>query len=379
MKILVAPDSFKSSLFASQVAVAMEEGIRAVLPQVQVTRLPLSDGGEGLVDALVSASGGEFVTEEVTDPLGRPVSSYWGLMGDKKTAVIEMAAASGLPLLDENERNPMVTTTYGTGQLIKAALDRGCRKLIIGIGGSATNDGGGGMAQALGASLVDEEGRELPFGGGYLHKLRKIDLSGMDSRLKNTRIRVACDVNNPLTGSRGASSVYGPQKGATPDMVEKLDRALKYYAQVIYRDLGIDVENVPGSGAAGGLGAGLMAFLNGELTPGIELVMEAVGLEKELKNCSLILTGEGELDAQSIYGKVPVGVARAAKKENVPVVVLAGSVAEDLGIMHREGITACFSIINKPMTLENAMEKTADLVKTAAEEVIRLWLQAKGV
>lgn len=379
MKILVAPDSFKSSLFASQVAVAMEEGIRAVLPQVQVTRLPLSDGGEGLVDALVSASGGEFVTEEVTDPLGRPVSSYWGLMGDKKTAVIEMAAASGLPLLDENERNPMVTTTYGTGQLIKAALDRGCRKLIIGIGGSATNDGGGGMAQALGASLVDEEGRELPFGGGYLHKLRKIDLSGMDSRLKNTRIRVACDVNNPLTGSRGASSVYGPQKGATPDMVEKLDRALKHYAQVIYRDLGIDVENVPGSGAAGGLGAGLMAFLNGELTPGIELVMEAVGLEKELKNCSLILTGEGELDAQSIYGKVPVGVARAAKKENVPVVVLAGSVAEDLGIMHREGITACFSIINKPMNLENAMEKTADLVKTAAEEVIRLWLQAKGV
>lgn len=379
MKILVAPDSFKSSLFASQVAVAMEEGIRAVLPQVQVTRLPLSDGGEGLVDALVSASGGEFVTEEVTDPLGRPVSSYWGLMGDKKTAVIEMAAASGLPLLDENERNPMVTTTYGTGQLIKAALDRGCRKLIIGIGGSATNDGGGGMAQALGASLVDEEGRELPFGGGYLHKLSKIDLSGMDSRLKNTRIRVACDVNNPLTGSRGASSVYGPQKGATPDMVEKLDRALKHYAQVIYRDLGIDVENVPGSGAAGGLGAGLMAFLNGELTPGIELVMEAVGLEKELKNCSLILTGEGELDAQSIYGKVPVGVARAAKKENVPVVVLAGSVAEDLGIMHREGITACFSIINKPMNLENAMEKTADLVKTAAEEVIRLWLQAKGV
>jgi len=379
MKILVAPDSFKSSLFASQVAVAMEEGIRAVLPQVQVTRLPLSDGGEGLVDALVSASGGEFVTEEVTDPLGRPVSSYWGLMGDKKTAVIEMAAASGLPLLDENERNPMVTTTYGTGQLIKAALDRGCRKLIIGIGGSATNDGGGGMAQALGASLVDEEGRELPFGGGYLHKLRKIDLSRMDSRLKNTRIRVACDVNNPLTGSQGASSVYGPQKGATPDMVEKLDRALKYYAQVIYRDLGIDVENVPGSGAAGGLGAGLMAFLNGELTPGIELVMEAVGLEKELKNCSLILTGEGELDAQSIYGKVPVGVARAAKKENVPVVVLAGSVAEDLGIMHREGITACFSIINKPMNLENAMEKTADLVKTAAEEVIRLWLQAKGV
>lgn len=379
MKILVAPDSFKSSLFASQVAVAMEEGIRAVLPQVQVTRLPLSDGGEGLVDALVSASGGEFVTEEVTDPLGRPVSSYWGLMGDKKTAVIEMAAASGLPLLDENERNPMVTTTYGTGQLIKAALDRGCRKLIIGIGGSATNDGGGGMAQALGASLVDEEGRELPFGGGYLHKLRKIDLSGMDSRLKNTRIRVACDVNNPLTGSRGASSVYGPQKGATPDMVEKLDRALKHYAQVIYRDLGIDVENVPGSGAAGGLGAGLMAFLNGELTPGIELVMEAVGLEKELKNCSLILTGEGELDAQSIYGKVPVGVARAAKKENVPVVVLAGSVAEDLEMIHREGITACFSIINQPMTLEDAMQKTADLVKTAAEEVIRLWLQAKGV
>ena len=375
MKILIAPDSFKGSLSASKVADAIGRGVKKVIPQAQLVHLPLSDGGEGLVDSLVGASGGEIIQEEVTGPLGKPVLSFWGLMGDKKTAVIEMAAASGLPLVSETERNPMLTTTYGTGELILAALNRGCSKLIIGIGGSATNDGGSGMAQALGASLSDEMGKELPYGGAHLSRLVKIDVSGMDPRLRRIQVLAACDVTNPLTGAEGASHVYGPQKGATPSMIEELDRGLKHYAQIISRDLGIEVDNVPGAGAAGGLGAGIMAFLEGELTHGIELVMDALGLTKELKNCSLVLTGEGKLDAQSTYGKVPVGVARKAKQEGVPVVVLAGSVDEDLEAIHQAGITACFSIISRPMSLEESMKNTAALLESVAAEVVRLWLQ----
>ena len=375
MKILIAPDSFKGSLSASKVADAMGKGVKKVIPQVQLTHLPLSDGGEGLVDSLVGASEGEVIQQEVTGPLGKPVSSFWGLMGDKKTAVIEMAAASGLPLVPQAERNPMLTTTYGTGELILAALNRGCSKLIIGIGGSATNDGGSGMAQALGASLSDEMGKELPYGGGHLSRLVKIDLSGMDPRLRKIQVLVACDVTNPLTGAEGASHVYGPQKGATRSMAEELDRGLKHYAKIIARDLGIEVDNVPGSGAAGGLGAGIMAFLGGELTPGIELVMNALGLTRELKDCSLVLTGEGKLDAQSIFGKVPVGVARKAKKEGVPVVVLAGGVGDDLEAIHQVGITACFSITSGPMSLEESMKNSAALLESVTAEVVRLWLQ----
>lgn len=379
MRIVAAPDSFKGSLSASKAAESMERGIKRVLPAAGVVRVPLSDGGEGLVDSLVGSTGGSILQKVVTGPLGRPVEAFWGLLGDNRTAVIEMAAASGLPLVPEEERNPLITTTYGTGELIKAALDAGCPRLIIGIGGSATNDGGAGMAQALGVGLRDSRGRELPFGGGSLSRLAKIDTSGLEPRLKGVEILVASDVDNPLTGPRGASRIYGPQKGAAPEMVEELDKALKHYSLVIEQYLGLEVDGRPGSGAAGGLGAGLMAFLGGRLKPGIELVMEAVGFAGHLKGCDLVLTGEGKIDAQSAFGKVPVGVAREAKKRGLPVVALAGSVerSREMERVYREGVTACFSIVKGPMTLKEAMAQADLLVEEAAAEVMRLWVSIK--
>ncbi len=376
MRILLAPDSFKGSLSASGIAKSMERGVKKVLPDAEVISIPLSDGGEGLVDSLVGATAGSFMRQEVTGPLGVAVESFWGLMGDGKTAVIEMAAASGLPLVPEEKRNPLVTTTYGTGELIRAALDCGCDRLIIGIGGSATNDGGAGMVQALGASLYDEAGNELPFGGGQLIKLAGIDVTGLDSRLNSVEILVACDVDNPLTGPRGAAHIYGPQKGATEEMVKDLDAGLGHYARLIKKFLGIEVDRERGAGAAGGLGAGLMAFLKGKLTPGIELVMDAVGLEAKLAGCDLVLTGEGKMDAQSAFGKVPVGVARLAKKYAIPVIALAGSAERGEGTqaLYREGISAYFSIVNGPMSLQDAMDNTATLVEEAAAEVMRLWM-----
>ncbi len=375
MRILLAPDSFKGSLAASGVAMSMERGVKRVFPAAEVVSIPLSDGGEGLVDSLVGASGGSLKRLEVTGPLGRAVDSFWGLMGDGRTAVIEMAAASGLPLVPEAERNPLVTTTYGTGELIRAALDSGCDRLIIGIGGSATNDGGAGMVQALGVSLSDQVGNELPFGGSHLSRLANIDTAGLDPRLTSMEILVACDVDNPLTGPRGASHIYGPQKGATEEMVKDLDAGLRHYANMLQKFLGIEVDTQPGAGAAGGLGAGLMAFLQGKLTPGIELVMDAVGLEAQLSGCDLVLTGEGKMDAQSAFGKVPVGVARLAKKHSIPVVALAGSAdrGEGTDALYREGISAYFSIVNGPMTLKDAMDNTVILVEQAAAEVVRLW------
>ena len=307
----------------------------------------------------------------VTGPLGEPVKAFWGLLGDGKTAVIEMAVASGLTLVPEDRRNPLITTTYGTGELIKAALDKGCRKLIIGIGGSATNDGGAGMAQALGARFLDGEGGELSRGGGSLPGLARIDTGGLDGRLREASVLVACDVSNPLAGPEGASAVYGPQKGAAPEMVRRLDDGLRHFARIVSRDIGMEVENAAGAGAAGGLGAGLMAFAGGKLTPGIDLVMETVDLERELYCCNLVLTGEGKLDAQSLYGKVPVGVARLAKKYNVPVAVFAGSILDETEALYREGIVACFSIVNGPVTVHEAMEKGALLLEQAVAEAMR--------
>ncbi|MDO9533763.1 MAG: glycerate kinase [Bacillota bacterium] len=372
MHIILAPDSFKGSLSAGDVAESMERGVRRVFPSARVVKLPLSDGGEGLVNSLVKATDGTFNRSPVTGPLGDPVDALWGILGDGETAVIEMAAASGLLLVPEGKRNPMVTTTYGTGELIKEALYKCCKKLIIGIGGSATNDGGAGAAQALGARFLDKDGNPLSFGGGELSRLKKIDLSGLDKRIKEIDIRVACDVNNSLTGPRGASYIYGPQKGASPEMVQQLDEGLKHYAAIISRDLGKDVDNIHGAGAAGGLGAGLMAFINGRLTPGIELVMEIVGLEKKLIGCDLIFTGEGRLDSQSAFGKVPVGVVRKAKKFDIPVVVIAGSISDDADLLHEEGITAYFSILNAPMSLQEAMRNTGPLVEHTVSEVLRL-------
>ncbi len=374
MKIVIAPDSFKGSLSASKVAESITLGINKVLPEAEIVELPLSDGGEGLVDALVKATGGETLYQQVTGPLGLPVDSFWGLLGDGKTAVIEMAAASGLNLVPKEERNPLKTTSFGTGELICSAVNQGCSKLIIGIGGSATNDGGVGMAQALGVRFLDEKGKELPFGGGELIRLNSIDTSRIDFCLKDIDVQVACDVNNPLTGCQGASYVYGPQKGATKAMVQDLDKGLKHYARILNKDLGIEIENIPGSGAAGGLGAGLMAFLNGKLTSGIDLVMEVIDFEKHLSHASLVFTGEGALDSQSLFGKVPVGVARKAKKNNVPVVVIAGSIIENLEIFHEEGITASFSIINKPLELKDALSKTAVLLELTVKEIMNLYV-----
>lgn len=373
MSIVLAPDSFKGSLSAAQVAQAMARGVQRVLPKTNLTLLPLSDGGEGLVDSLAAASGGKILDYQVTGPLGEKVTAQMGLMGNGQTAVIEMAQASGLILVPEDKRNPLQTTTFGTGELIKKALDLGCNHLIIGIGGSATNDGGMGMAQALGFRFLDEEGESLGFGGGELARLARIDASSKDPRLEGTTIEVACDVTNPLTGPSGAAHIYGPQKGATPEMVELLDAGLANLDRVLQRDLGKSVGQVPGAGAAGGLGAGLMALLGGRLVSGIELVLDVLEFDAKAKGAQLIITGEGKFDAQSAFGKVPMGVAQRARSLGVPVVVVAGSVLPSADVLHGEGVTAYFSILNQPMTLKEAMERGADLVENQAAQVVRLF------
>ncbi|MCK5767306.1 MAG: glycerate kinase, partial [Candidatus Atribacteria bacterium] len=320
MKIVIAPDSFKGSLTATEVADAIEMGIKEIFPEAEMIKIPMADGGDGTVQCLVNATGGEILKEKVMGPLGKDVLAHYGILGDKKTAVIEMAEASGLTLLPEHKRNPLITTTYGTGQLIKAALDQGCRKMIIGIGGSATNDGGAGMVQALGIHLLDKQDKEIGFGGAELLNLHYIDMNQLDQRISELEIRVASDVKNPLCGPSGATRIYGPQKGATEEMMIILEEALVHFSQTINKTLCKEVKNIPGAGAAGGLGAGLMAFLDAKLKPGIEIVIETVKLERAVKGADLVITGEGKIDYQTIYGKVPVGVAKIAKKYDVPVV-----------------------------------------------------------
>ena len=299
------------------------------------------------------------------------MNAHWGILSDKTTAVIEMASASGLPLVPPEKRNPLTTTTYGTGELIRAALDHGCRKLIIGVGGSATNDGGAGMAQALGARLLDAEGKELPFGGAALAKLERIDISAMDPRLADFEVTLASDVNNPLCGPRGASSIYGPQKGATPELVKQLDAALSHYADVIKRDLDIDLRDVPGAGAAGGLGLGLMVFLKARMVPGIDVVIKATNLVADLKGAKIVFTAEGRIDCQSAMGKVPTGVAMAAKKFGATVIALAGEVADDCRVVYDQGIDAVLSIAPGPITLEQSMAEAERLLANAAECAMR--------
>ena len=374
MKIIVAPDSFKGSLSALDAGNAIKEGILRVVPEANIEVVPMADGGEGTVDALVSATGGKIIIEEVHDPLMKKIKANYGILGDGSTAVIEMASASGLPLVPKEERNPMLTTTYGTGELIKSALDQGCRKLIIGIGGSATVDGGAGMAQALGAKLLDKCGNDIPYGGGGLEFLEQIDVSDIDSRIYETETIVACDVDNPLVGPKGAPAVYGPQKGATPEMVRKLDSFLNKYADIIKRDLGIDVKNVPGAGAAGGLGAGLIAFMKARLNSGVEIVIEASGFEDHLKDADLVITGEGKIDQQTIYGKTPIGVAKTAKKYGLPVIAICGIIGEGAFSVYDNGIDALMSIISYPMTVEEAMDNAFKLISDAAERTLRLVL-----
>ena len=372
MKIVIAPDSFKGSLTALQVAAAIEVGLRRVFPDAAIEKIPMADGGEGTVQSLVDATGGQILTAQVLDPLGNSINAQYGVLGDGVTAVIEMAAASGLTLVPEDERDPCITTTYGTGELIRAALAQGCRKLIIGIGGSATNDGGSGMAQALGAKLLTASGAQIEPGGGALAELNSIDLSELDSRIAETETVVACDVNNPLTGEEGASHVYGPQKGATPEMIEMLDANLAHFDKIVQRDLSKSVGNVPGAGAAGGLGAGLMAFLNASLKSGIEIVTEATELSKRFADANLVITGEGQINFQTVFGKTPVGVGKVAKTHNIPVIAIAGSIADNSDGVYDAGIDAMIDIVPEPMTLETAIENATTLIETAAERAGRM-------
>jgi len=372
MKIVIAPDSFKGSLTALQAAEAIEIGMRRVFPDAAIEKVPMADGGEGTVQSLVDATGGEIRVACVCDPLGNEIEAKYGVLGDGITAVIEMAAASGLTLVPPNKRNPLVTTTYGTGQLIQAALEHGCRRLIIGIGGSATNDGGAGMAQALGAKLLTVAGKQIQWGGGGLGELHSIDISGLHPRIAEVETVVACDVNNPLTGERGAAYVYGPQKGATPEIVKVLDANLAHFDKVVERNLGKAVGNIPGAGAAGGLGAGLIAFLNATLRSGIDIVIEAVQLAQRLEDVDLVITGEGRMDFQTVFGKTPVGVAKVAKKRGIPVIAIAGSLAEGADSVYDAGIDAMIDIVPEPMPLEFAIENAPTLITVAAERVARM-------
>lgn len=369
MKVVIAPDSYKESLTAMEVATAIENGFKEIMPNAEYIKLPMADGGEGTVQSLVDATGGDIVTVEVMGPLGQPVTGFYGLLGDGSTAVIEMAAASGLHLVEPSERNPMLTTTYGTGELIKAALDKGVDHIIIGIGGSSTNDGGVGMAQALGAKLVDDQGADLSFGGGALANLASIDLSGLDPRLADVQLEVACDVDNPLCGPKGASHIFGPQKGATPEMVVQLDANLAHYAKVIRQTNGKDVIDQAGAGAAGGLGAALLGLFNATLRPGINIVMDAVNLTEVIKDADLVITGEGRIDSQTIHGKTPIGVARTAKLYDLPVIGIAGSIAQDCRVVHDHGLDAVYSVVLGATDLPTALKEAAFNVEMTSRNI----------
>ncbi|WP_423731963.1 glycerate kinase [Hafnia paralvei] len=378
MKIVIAPDSFKESLSAMQVAEAIEQGFSEIFPQAEYIKLPMADGGEGTVESMVAATGGERVHVNVTGPLGQPVNGFFGWMGDGETAVIEMAAASGLHLVAHEQRNPLITTSFGTGELILAALNHGARKIILGIGGSATNDGGAGMMQALGAHFHDIDGKELHVGGAALAQLASVDLSQLDARLAQTDILVACDVDNPLCGAKGASAVFGPQKGATPERVKQLDAALQHYGEKIELATGKSVLNVAGAGAAGGMGAALFGLLNARLQPGIEIVTEALKLADAVQGADLVITGEGRIDSQTVHGKTPVGVARVAKRYDIPVIAIAGGMTPDYSVVHQHGLDAVFSVLNRIQTLPEALEGARENVRVTARNVAAVWKMGRG-
>ncbi|URZ07914.1 glycerate kinase family protein [Clostridium felsineum] len=370
--VVLAPDSFKESMTAKEVCSAMEKGIKRVNDKVNCISVPMADGGEGTMQSLVDATGGKIYSIEAVGPLLNKVQAQYGILGNGEVGVIEMASASGIHLVPLDKRNPLVTTTYGTGELIKACLDKGVKKILIGIGGSATNDGGAGAIKALGAKFLDEKGADIGLGGGNLDKLSKIDLSQLDSRLNKVEIEVACDVSNPLCGENGASNIFGPQKGATKEIIEVLDKNLEHYAKIIKKQLNKDVMDVSGAGAAGGLGAGLVAFVDGKLKPGIELVIKYSLLEEKLKNCDFVLTGEGSIDYQTKFGKTPIGVAKLAKKYNKPVIALAGKVGSGIEDLYEEGIDSIFGIVRGAETLEKALKDGKENIEKASENVMRL-------
>ena len=368
MKIVIAPDSFKESLSALAVAAAIEAGMREIFPDADFLKLPVADGGEGTVQALIDATGGRRVAARVTGPLGTQVDAFYGLTGDGD-AVIEMAAASGLELVAPPARDPRTATSRGTGELILHALDRGSRRFVLGVGGSATNDGGAGMLQALGVRLLDSEGVEIGPGGAALARLTRIDLAGLDPRIADSAFDIACDVSNPLTGPRGASAVFGPQKGATPAMVAQLDASLAHYADIVAAASGSDQRELAGAGAGGGIALAMVVFLQGRLRPGIEIVTEAVRLDEAVRGADLVVTGEGRIDGQTVNGKTPMGVARVAAIHGVPVIAIGGGLAPDAGAVHAHGIDAVFAAVSRPCTVAEALADAAQNLRTAARNV----------
>ena len=357
----------------------MRDGVLRVVSDAEVVPVPVADGGDGTLETLVESSEGQIHRIEVTGPLGERRAAEWGAMGDSVTAVIEMARTSGLALVPEDKRNPLVTTTYGLGEAIRHATNAGFRRFIIGIGGSATNDAGAGMAQALGVRLLDGSGNELEYGGAALAELRAIDMSGLDPAIGECEFLVACDVNNPLTGPTGASAIYGPQKGATPEMIELLDAALSRFAEVVKRDIGAEVSDVAGSGAAGGLGGGLIAFVGGQLRAGVDIVLDTVRIDDYLPGADLVITGEGSMDHSTIYNKAPVGVAARAKQFGIPVIGISGSLGAGFRDVHKHGIDALASITPGPVTLDEASQRAAELIADATEQVMRLLKVGGGI
>jgi len=372
VKIVIAPQAFKGSLTAPEATEAIARGVRQVFGRADLVLLPVADGGEGTVRALVRARGGTLVTARVQGPLGEPVNALWGLIGNGAEAVIEMAEASGITLIRRDERNPLRTSTLGTGELIRDALNAGVRKILIGVGGSATNDGGMGMAVALGVRFLDSSGTPLKPSGAALERIDRIDITGMDARIRDVEVVAAVDVTNPLCGPEGASAVYGPQKGATADMVRRLDEGLAHYAAVIRSDLGVDVADISGAGAAGGLAAGLVAFLGAQLRPGVEVVFRAIDIETRLRGAAFVITGEGRMDRQDIYGKAPLAVAKHARNLGIPTIAIVGSTGRDYRIVFDHGIDAVIGIVNRPMPLDRALSESHRLLTEAAMRACRM-------
>lgn len=371
MKVVIAPDSYKGSLTAMEVANCIEEGIKRYNKNIEVVKVPMADGGEGTVQALVDATGGRIINLKVCDPLLREVDSFYGILGDDNTAIIEMAAASGINLLNGNELNPLITSTYGTGQIINDAIERGCKNIIVGIGGSGTNDGGAGMLRALGIRFLNEEGRDIPEGGAALKELYSIDKKNFNKRISKCNIKVACDVDNPLCGLNGASHVFGPQKGASNEDIKLLDEALNQYSKIIKKEFNIDVLNIPGSGAAGGSGAAFLA-IGSKLERGIDIVINETKLQTMIESADIVFTGEGRIDFQTKFGKAPYGVAKEAKKNGLPVIAICGEIGEGYDELYNHGFTSIFSIVNKPMTLEESIKDSKKLISDVSERIVRV-------
>ena len=379
MKIVIAPQGFKATLSGLEAARAIGRGVSAVLPDAETVLAPVADGGDGTLDALVDGTGGQVFTSTVTGPLGQPVEAQWGVMGDGRTAVIEMALASGIALVPQRRRNPRVTTTAGTGEILREALDRGYDRIIVGLGGSATNDGGAGLAAALGARFLDSSGNPLPPGGSALARLDRVESGALHPGLRDATIIAATDVTNPLCGPEGASAIFGPQKGASREMVQELDAALANYARVVARDLGLDVSEQPGAGAAGGLGAGLMAFAGATLQSGIDMVCDVLGFDALLEGADLVITGEGRADRSTIFNKAPAGVARHAQAHGVPTVLLAGGLGPGYEELYDHSLAAVVCISDRPMSFDVSLSRTAELLESAAERTMRLLLTGRAM